>query len=144
MAGLRRAVVPHHDQIVLQIEGVKFGKETAGAEQAHDFHRLHVLDFQFAGDGNALRREQGTAEDDRADRALVGRDSRPHVIIGQRTEPMPVDQPVEGDRRAGGPREFLRRAVGLDGEGFLEAGHPVRDFRGRDLAAQGPPTRPPP
>jgi hypothetical protein len=61
---MRWAVVAQKDHVVFEIGQVKLGERAPGAEQVHDFHRLHVFDLALARDRDVMASQQRIASDD--------------------------------------------------------------------------------
>ena len=118
----------HEQYVVVEIRGVVFGERAARAEAVHDFHGLGVLDFVFAGYGNAPRRQQAGAEDDRADGVFIFRIPGPLVVVRQRPQLVDLNQAIQCDRGARCAVQLFLRAIGLDVEALAEFRHPFLYF----------------
>ena len=78
------------NNVVGVIRRIVFRERAPRSEGVQNLHRLRILDFALAGGGNASRGEQARAENNGADRLLIRGVAGPHVVVGERPEPVPL------------------------------------------------------
>ena len=55
MAG---SIMPHEDDVLVEIDRIIFGKRSARSESIHDLHRLRVFHLIFTSDGDSTSCKQ--------------------------------------------------------------------------------------
>ena len=106
------AVVPHQDELLVEVERVELGVGAAGAEPVEQEHRDVRLQVALAGGRDAARGEQRVADDQAGRDALGDVAADAAVVVGQPVELEVLDQAVEPDRDARRPLEDLGRDLG--------------------------------
>jgi hypothetical protein len=103
------AVVPHQNDVVVEIDRRVLRERAADAKSIEYFHSLRRSHVVLAGDGYSSSRQQRVAEYDRRNR--LGVRSGAAVVERQRAEIVMLDESVERERRACRRRQIVVRAL---------------------------------
>ena len=106
--------MPQHNDIILEVEGIKFRERAACAQQRQDLHCLYILHFTFSGNRDLTSGQQRVPGNDGSHNILIIISDIAFIIIGHRTQVVRLDQPVEGYGCPGGTFQLTGFALLVD------------------------------